>query len=320
MKILVADDDPLYCRLLETVLTRWGYQVIIVHDGESFLRVLQEQDPPRLAILNWLMPGMDGIEVCREVRKRKQEPYTYILLLTARSQRRDIVAGLKAEVDDYLIKPFDFGELRERLQAGSRILNLQTELVNEREELRRQATHDALTGLLNRFGVLEILEKEVDRAIREGNAFGLAISDIDNFKQVNDTYGHAIGDAVLCETGNRMRASVRSYDAVGRYGGDEFLIVMPGLDEPAALLAAERLRACIGNDPFKVVGAHIRITMSLGVATSAPGWRGAMDSVIQAADHALYRAKASGRNRVEIASAPDSAEMTAPEPDHAVLP
>ncbi|MGA2263237.1 MAG: diguanylate cyclase, partial [Acidobacteriota bacterium] len=223
-------------------------------------------------------------------------------------------------VDDYLIKPFDFGELRERLQAGSRILNLQMELVNEREELRRQATHDALTGLLNRFGVLEILEKEVVRAIREGNSFGMAISDIDNFKQVNDTYGHAIGDAVLCETGNRMRASVRSYDAVGRYGGEEFLIVMPGLDEPAALLAAERLRACIGNDPFKVAGAHIRITMSLGVATRAPGWRGTMDSVIQAADHALYRAKAAGRNRVEIASAPDSAEMTAPEPGNAVLP
>ena len=240
VRILIAEDDPISRRLLEVTLGKWGYEVISCPDGESVWETLQQPEAPSLAILDWMMPGMDGLQVCQEVRQMMTEPYTYILLLTAKSQKADIIAGLEAGADDYLTKPFDASELRMRLRAGRRILDLQAELIFVREELRTQATHDSLTRLLNRAATCDILQRELERAEREELPLSIILADIDFFKRINDTYGHLAGDAVLRETSQNMKAVVRPYDGIGRYGGEEFLLVLPGCDDEAAAMLAER--------------------------------------------------------------------------------
>lgn len=300
MRILIAEDDPISRRLLEVTLGKWGYEVVSCPDGESAWDTLQQPDAPSLAILDWMMPGMDGLQVCREVRQMMIEPYTYMLLLTAKSQKDDIIAGLEAGADDYLTKPFDASELRMRLRAGRRILDLQTELIFAREELRRQATHDSLTRLLNRAAVCGMLQGELRRAEREQLPLSIILADIDFFKRINDTYGHLAGDAVLREMSQCMKSVVRPYDGIGRYGGEEFLLVLPGCDNEGAVALAERLRECIELNPFALAEGMIPITLSLGVASN--DIMQDMEGLIGAADAALYRAKNSGRNRVEIAS------------------
>jgi two-component system cell cycle response regulator len=300
VRILIAEDDPISRRLLEVTLGKWGYEVVSCPDGESAWDTLQQPDAPSLAILDWMMPGMDGLQVCREVRQMMIEPYTYMLLLTAKSQKDDIIAGLEAGADDYLTKPFDASELRMRLRAGRRILDLQTELIFAREELRRQATHDSLTRLLNRAAVCGMLQGELRRAEREQLPLSIILADIDFFKRINDTYGHLAGDAVLREMSQCMKSVVRPYDGIGRYGGEEFLLVLPGCDNEGAVALAERLRECIELNPFALAEGMIPITLSLGVASN--DIMQDMEGLIGAADAALYRAKNSGRNRVEIAS------------------
>jgi diguanylate cyclase (GGDEF)-like protein len=236
------------------------------------------------------------------VRKRADQPYVYIVLLTAKSQKDDLVEGMEAGADDYLIKPFDAHELRARLQAGTRILDLQEQLVSAREALRVQATHDPLTGLWNRAAILDILQRELGRAQREGASLGVVMADLDHFKRINDSYGHLVGDAALRETGRRMYASVRPYDAIGRYGGEEFLIVVPGCNPPDALNAAERLRIAIGKEAMEIPGGRIDLTLSLGVTASGRAKNSDPDLLLRAADAALYQAKQAGRNRVVLAT------------------
>src|SRR6266511_5456555 len=292
-------------RLLEATLARWGYDVVITCDGTEAWQVLQGPDAPPLAILDWMMPGIDGVEVCRLVRQRVQEPYIYLLLLTTKGRRENIIEGLDAGADDYLTKPFDPHELQVRLRAGKRIVTLQTQLIEARETLRIQASHDSLTGVWNRRAILERLGDELARAGREGTPVAVALADLDHFKRINDSYGHAAGDAVLCEAVNRMRVSLRLYDAIGRYGGEEFLMVLPGCTAQDAVKLADRLRMGIGQETVEVTGRHIVVTSSLGVAASdtIPVLDAA--SLIRAADTALYRAKASGRNCVELATMAD---------------
>jgi len=299
MKVLIADDEFVSRRLLESSLTRWGYDVLVAGDGEEAARILLAPDGPKLAVLDWLMPGMDGIQVCQEVRGNKSEPYTYILLLTSKRSQDDIILGLEAGADDYVTKPFDPAELKVRLRTGKRILFLQEQLISAREALRDQATRDQLTGLWNRSMVLELLGEELNRANREGNSLAVVMADLDNFKAVNDTYGHAIGDIVLCAAAAAMRDAVRRYDAVGRYGGEEFLIVLPGCDEANAMSHAERLRHAVSQ---VAVGAKdaIRPTVSLGVAVTNPGTSREPIDLLQAADDALYEAKRSGRDRAVL--------------------
>ncbi len=299
MRILVAEDDPLSRHLLEAFLVKWGYEVIVAADGVEARRVLQHDNAPNLALLDWMMPGTDGVEICREVRKRAAEPYTYILLVTAKGQKQDILEGLEAGADDYLAKPFDPQELRARLRVGRRILELQEQLIQAREELRAQATHDPLTGLWNRTAILETLQRELDRAERQRTPVAVFMADLDHFKQINDTYGHLAGDAVLREVSRRMRTTIRSYDAIGRYGGEEFLIVTPGCDVTTALKLAERVRSCVSREPIDVAGGTFSATLSLGVAASSEA--GDADQLVRDADAALYRAKNAGRNRVELA-------------------
>lgn len=303
-RVLIAEDNVISRRLIEVHLKKWGYDVVSTKDGAEALEMLQKDDPPRLALLDWMMPNIDGVEVCRRVRESRREPYTYILLLTAKGEKSDLVEAIEAGADDYITKPFDHRELEVRLRAGNRILDLQDRLIAARETLRVQATHDALTGLLNRPAILNILEKEMVRASRENVNLGLAISDLDHFKRINDTYGHLAGDAVLQETAKRMSAAIRSYDSVGRYGGEEFLIIFVGCVHSDLVNAAERIRKAICASPIIVPGGPLSITMSVGLVSVQPvaGKKADQQSVIRVADTALYEAKAAGRNCIKCAT------------------
>ena len=300
-EVLIADDDPISRRLLQVSLGGAGYQVSTAADGAEALRALNQPSSPRLVILDWLMPAMDGVEVCRAVRASARESYQYIILLTAKGHQTEIIEGLEAGADDYVTKPFDMQELKARLRAGKRILELQEQLVMAREQLRIQATHDSLTGLLNRMAILEALDREATRCRREKKPIGIIMADLDHFKSVNDTYGHQAGDAVLQETARRMLLSLRAYDSVGRYGGEEFLVVVPGSDLAAATELAERLRQAVSVQPISVEGGAVSITMSFGVAVSEDA-QNRLKQLLHDADEALYAAKEAGRNRVETAS------------------
>jgi two-component system, cell cycle response regulator len=299
MKVLIADDDPVSRRLLEVSLTQAGYPIAVASNGSEALGALEQKDGPRLAVLDWMMPELDGVEVCRILRKAAREPYVYIILLTARGHQTEIVQGLEAGADDYITKPFDLQELKARLRAGKRILELQAQLVHAREELRVQANHDSLTGLLNRMAIMAVLEKECARSRREKKPVAVMMADLDHFKKVNDTYGHQAGDAVLRETARKMLQSVRVYDSIGRYGGEEFMVVAPGSDIAAVLDQAERLRRCVAEQSVSVDDVTIPTTMSVGVASGdAPQ----PEDLLRAADEALYLAKKGGRNKVAVIS------------------
>jgi diguanylate cyclase (GGDEF)-like protein len=303
MRVLAAEDNPVIQTVLQTMLTWWGYLPVVARDGLEAWEILQGDDAPRLAVLDWMMPGADGVELCRRVRAAGREPYTYILLLTARNDSQDLVEGLDAGADDYLTKPFNAHELRARLRAGNRIIQLQEQLLQAREALRHQAMHDGLTGLLNHAAILDSLDSELSRAGREKQPLSLLIADLDRFKQVNDTYGHLAGDIVLREAARRMKASVRCYDSIGRYGGEEFLIVVPGCDGDSALLQAERIRQAISGEPFAVGDSSLRVSCSIGVASCDGPQQSDGVSLMRDADQALYVAKKSGRDQVVMAGA-----------------
>ena len=310
MKILVAEDDPVSRRLLEVTLSKWGYEVVTCVDGQAAWDALKAPDAPQLVILDWMMPRLDGLQVCRNVRnpaERPAEPYVYIILLTAKSQKTDMVTGLEAGADDYLTKPFDAQELRMRLRAGRRILDLLDELVRAREILREQARKDSLTQLCTRATVLELLKHELDRSQRnsmdQDAPVSVVLADLDHFKHINDTYGHLAGDAVLRETAHRMRDAIRPYDSIGRYGGEEFLLVLSNCDTLGAAAIAERLLQAVRKDTIVLAEATVSVTLSVGVATS--GVIQDPEALVGAADAALYRAKRGGRNRVEVATAAD---------------
>jgi diguanylate cyclase (GGDEF)-like protein len=312
MKVLIADDESVSRRLLESSLRRWDYQPVIANDGLEAFQILSQPDAPKLAILDWLMPGKTGLEVCREIRQRKREPYTYILLLTAKTAKADVIHGLDAGADDYVTKPFDAAELQVRLRTGKRILYLQDQLIAAREALRERALRDSLTGLWNRSAIMDFLGSELSRQNRLGGSLGLAMIDLDNFKQLNDVYGHLLGDSVLCAVAQTMRASTRPYDGIGRLGGEEFLIVLPGCDEINAASHAERMRAAIQRiETENAEGKNVKVTASIGVSVTADNLEIDTLDLIRAADVALYRAKDRGRNRVEFFVAPANSRCLA---------
>jgi len=293
MRILIADDDEVSRCKLEALLSKWGYEVISVEDGMTAWEALQQENAPRLTILDWMMPGMDGSEICRQLRQSSKKAYVYVLLLTSRVAKEDIVAGMEAGADDYLSKPFDAQELKVRVRAGQRIVELE-------EALRAQATHDALTGAWNHGAIIDMLQRELARAERAGTSIGAVMVDLDNFKRVNDTYGHLTGDAVLQEAAQRMTRVLRRFDVLGRYGGEEFLVLLPGCEPPDAQGLAERLRRCIACEPVATSVGEVSFTISLGVTTTGEGERMGVAAVLQRADKALYQAKRQGRNRVVV--------------------
>ena len=299
MDILIADDSAVSRHLLAASLEKWGYHVVSASSGSEAWEILQGENAPRLAILDWMMPGLTGPEVCSLVRSRNTASYTYILLLTSRNERQDLINGLEAGADDYLIKPFDDSELKVRLGPGKRILDLHQELLVAHEALREQATRDSLTKLWNRHAIFDILQRELSRTVRDGRPLGVALGDLDRFKLINDTYGHLAGDAVLREAAARMARSVRPYDAVGRYGGEEFLLLLPGCDIATAVQGAERMRESIRHSPISIEGAELEVTISFGVTALPSGATSDSERLIRVADAALYLAKSNGRDRCE---------------------
>jgi diguanylate cyclase (GGDEF)-like protein len=299
LRALVAEDDPMFRRILQSWLEAWGHKVIVAENGARAWSVLQQEQPPELLILDWVMPEIDGTELCRRIREQKRSPYQYILLVTGKNDRQDVVRGLDAGADDYLTKPFDRDELRARLRVGKRILALQDSLIHAREELRFQATHDVLTGLWNRGAVMELLNHELDRSRRVNVPTAVLMLDLDHFKKINDTYGHLAGDAVLKEAARRLTRAVRSYDCVGRYGGEEFLVVLPGCDRKQTQNTAERIRAEIASSPVSSAGTEISFTASIGATVAGPDAVSPTD-VLATADGALYQAKNTGRDRTVL--------------------
>ena len=302
MDILIAEDDGASRQLLAATLTRWGYRVVSTSDGVAARDALLSGQGPRLAILDWMMPGMDGVSVCRQVREQRALPYCYLILLTSQTGQDDLVAGLEAGADDYIAKPFRPPELRARLRAGRRILALQDELIAERDLFQSRAARDPLTRLWNHAEIFRILGQELERAGREHGTVGAVIADLDRFGEVNNTFGHLAGDMVVRATAETMTALLRPYDGIGRCGGDEFLLVLPGCDLGKASALAERLRVGISANPVDTPDGLVSVTTSLGVAVCQERAAFTPDELVRAADEALYRAKRLGANRVEVAS------------------
>jgi two-component system, cell cycle response regulator len=296
--VLVADDDDVSRKRLESVLRKHHYTVVSARDGQEAWDALEQPDAPRLTILDWMMPGMDGAEICRRLRATKREPYTYVMLLTGKDAKADLVEGLESGADDYLTKPFNTQELEVRLRAGRRIVELQRELITAREEMRYLAMHDRLTTLYNRTAMDEVLTREVGRSLRSGAPLSVAMIDLDFFKKVNDTFGHAGGDAVLQQAAQRFKHAARVYDVVGRFGGEEFCAVFPACDAEGASVVAERFRAALEASPVMFGKHSIPVTCSVGVCTALVGHEFDARALLVSADRGLYDAKHSGRNRV----------------------
>jgi two-component system cell cycle response regulator len=304
-RVLLVEDSPVYQRLISTRLREWGFEVVPVTDGLQAWTLLQEPNSPNLALMDWVLPKMNGIEVCRKLRQRDApDNYVYAILLTGKDSKEDLLKAMEAGADDYLVKPFDDLELKARLMVGRRILDLQGELISTREAMRYSATYDALTGLLNRKEVLDALRRELSRSKRDKSPLAVALVDVDHFKAVNDELGHLVGDGVLKEIAGRLRQNIRGYDSLGRYGGEEFLILMPGCHLAGALLKAERLRAIVCASTVRVNNTERHVTVSIGVTVSRhlEETEGEAEHLLHEADLGLYAAKRNGRNRVECPS------------------
>jgi two-component system cell cycle response regulator len=302
MKILLAEDDPVSRVLMQRTLQKFGYEVVLAEDGRTAADILTARDAPRLALIDWMMPELDGLGVCREVRGcHRDGSYVFILLLTSKQNSEDVVAGLEAGADDYITKPCQPAELRARLRTGRRILSLEEKLVEAREEMRFKATHDALTGLWNRASILSFLHNELERSNREHKPVSMLLCDVDHFKGINDRHGHLIGDIVLQEVARRLTSAVRGYDAVGRYGGEEFLILLSDCDATGLESRAEHIRTSIASSPIRTDADALPVSISIGAATCEE-WDASIpvERILARADHALYRAKAEGRNRTVV--------------------
>jgi two-component system, cell cycle response regulator len=310
LKILIADDEALSRRLLEKTLERAGYEVIAVENGKQALEQLCRPNGPRLALLDWIMPEQDGPTVCRAVRTRTEQPYVYMVLLTSKGSKEETVLGLESGADDYLTKPFNAEELRARLRVGERILLLEDRLVEARENMRFRATHDQLTSLLNRGAVMDLLVRELHRSHREQKSTAILLGDVDRFKRVNDTLGHIVGDEVLIEIATRLLKSVRSYDFVGRYGGEEFLVVLSNCNPSYAPGRAEEIRKSISNRPIQTAKGPLTLTMSFGVLLSSEWGQRPVEELLHEVDIALYEAKAAGRDCLRMAQVAAKLEMS----------
>ncbi len=300
MQALVVEDSAVYRKLIGDHLRSWGFGVTLAETGAEAWRILEQPDSPKLVLLDWVLPDLDGIEICQRIRQAGSSgPYVYVILLTSKEGRQNMLEAMQAGADDYLVKPFDELELKARLLVGKRILDLQEELVSARESMRHAATHDSLTGLMNRAAILALLKRELERARRERRPVGVILGDIDHFKIVNDSLGHLFGDEALREIGRRLQAQLRVYDGVGRYGGEEFLMILPNCDLPNTLLRGNELRKTIANTPVVCSGVERAITMSMGVAISDCEGKNEVEGLLSQADAALYTAKEGGRNRIE---------------------
>ena len=301
-QILVAEDDRVTLSLLERKLGEWGYEVLKARDGRLAWEMLKKSEL-RIAILDWMMPGFKGPELCRQLRQLKKPHYTYLILLTSRDSAGDLIEGLKAGADDYMTKPINLMELKARLKTARRIIELEDNLIAARRRLSRLAMTDSLTGVWNRRKFLSLLNEELNRSRREGRFLGLLMMDLDNFKEINDRHGHPAGDAVLKQLAQLIRRNLRKYDRIARYGGDEFILLLPGSDLRGTEAVAERLLDLIRRSRFRTgTGRAAVVSVSFGGTAVSPGPEQGVDpkSLIRTADGALYRAKRDGRDRVVV--------------------
>ena len=299
MKVLVVDDDPGVIMELSILLKRWGYEVASARNGQEALEHLMVSDvKSQIIIVDWMMEEMDGLELCKRLRADPLLPYCFIILLSAYAESEDIVRGLDAGADDYLMKPYNPDELQSRIRAGVRIINLNQSLEEANSRLQIVASTDMLTDLLNRGAILNVLHDELARSEREQIPLAVAMIDIDHFKILNDEYQHVEGDQILREFSQCLKSGLRTYDAVGRYGGEEFIIIMPNIPEQASHEAMERLRQEIESTTF-LEGTHkVTLTASFGIAWGIPSTPSQSEQFIREADAMLFQVKENGRNGV----------------------
>jgi two-component system, cell cycle response regulator len=296
MKILLVEDSKLDKRLISECLEESDLDFVAVENGTDAWRLLRGPEPPTLALVDWVLPGMDGIELCRKIRTLDANgDYVYTVMLTAKERKQNLLTAMEAGADDYLAKPVDRSELKARILVAKRILGLQ-------RNLRFAATHDYLTQLLNRAEVLSWLERELARTQRNGKPAGVIMADVDHFKAINDALGHPAGDSVLKEVAQRLRSDLRIYDVAGRYGGEEFLLILPDCELHTAVRRADEIRDLVASSAIATPQGTLCVTVSMGVAVTNCAADANVEKVLQQADSALYRAKRAGRNRVEAFS------------------
>lgn len=294
MKIMVVEDSVVERRQIGDYLRAWNLEFTIVTNGGDAWRILQSAEPPNLVLLDWMLPEIEGIDLCRRIRTLGGNGnYIYTVMLTAKDRKSHLLTAIAAGADDYLSKPVDSSELRARILVGKRILELQ-------QSLRFAATHDFLTGIFNREEILGALKREIARSQREGKPTTIILADLDHFKEINDSLGHGAGDVVLKDVAGRLRSDLREYDLVGRYGGEEFLLILPNCSLNIGARRADEIRCKVSRIPVSTTFAKVRVTVSMGVTSTDEICESVtIESVLQRADRALYQAKSRGRNRVE---------------------
>jgi len=292
-KVLIAEDDRDARKLLRDFLENLSFEIYETSNGTDALDIIEKEEIS-MVLLDWVMPGIEGIEVCRKIRDLDINRYIYIIMVTGKSEKKDIMAGLHVRADDYVVKPFRFQELKVRIMSCERILKLEKRLREAHEKLYELSVYDSLTGVFNRATILEKFSQELERGQRIGHEVSIIFADIDDFKSINDKFGHLIGDEVLKEIADILSENCRNYDFVGRYGGEEFVIIVPGLKSDCACSVAERMRKAVCENPVHVANMEIPVTLSLGVASSKES--GDTKEIIGLADKALYEAKKSGKN------------------------
>lgn len=297
MKILIVEDEPIYRRMVKKYLLEAGYEVIEAEDGQAAWELLQ-REPFQLVITDWMMPKLDGPKLVQKIRASGQKNYTYIIMLTAMDDKDNVVLGLESGADEYLTKPFNRSELKARVASGMRILRLEEQLMQAREQMETLAMHDSLTGLLNRRAIDEYAEAEFTMAGRKNRALSVILLDIDHFKNVNDRFGHKFGDHALQQVAKILTEDLRTYDRIGRWGGEEFILILPDTQLKDAATVAERVRVRTAEMQMSLEnGESFSVHISLGAACTT-GQFPSITKVIDAADQALYQAKQTGRNRV----------------------
>ncbi|GAC1574921.1 MAG: diguanylate cyclase [Candidatus Dormibacteria bacterium] len=304
--MLVADDDPGSRLVAQATVEGLGHECASAPDGGAAW-TLFEESPPDVLLTDWMMPGLDGLELCRRIRALPGDRYTYIILITSMSDRGNVLAGMQAGVDDYLTKPLDPFVLETRLLAAGRVTSLHAELAIHRSELLELSRSDPLTNLGNRRSLSEHLDLLHARSARYGRSYSLAFFDVDYFKAYNDTYGHQAGDDALRAVAAVLDAQGRRTDGIYRYGGEEFVLVMPETDLAGAMVLAERVRRAVQERaiPHTAGTSSGVLTVSAGVAGLVPAGHLTGDEVLREADRRLYRAKAAGRNRVVASASPE---------------
>lgn len=325
-KVLIVDDDPAMLRLLAKLLDAAGYSILQATNGRDALHIVLAEAPP-IVITDWVMPEMDGLQLCRTLRQHEGVRFVYLVVLTAHGERELITEAFEAGADDFLTKPVSQPELLARLRAADHIARLEEDLSRRTREihrlnaetaitadklaaandkLRQMVTLDELTGLLNRREAMSRLQQLWGMHHRYGHPFSCIMLDVDNFKRINDTYGHAAGDTVLRETARVLQTSVRQTDVVCRVGGEEFLILCQNVGAAGAETCADHTRAAIEAHVFKWEGKNLKVTISLGVAEWQPEMR-STDDILRVADRAMYASKEAGRNCVTVASEAEGA-------------